>query len=258
MFDLTHILYMVITGLIGAALGIGFILLKSDRLYRVFIRFFAILTLVIQYSILWVDYFSTGEAKVHGDLLLPIYPCNICMWLLLFSAIFIDNKSLAVKLLHNFTFLATCICCAIGVIFNYNYAATPDLGNYYILKGLLTHSTTFYGALLLFLSGRVVLTVKRSLASVISGLTVFIIDGVFVNTVYALCGLPPVNAMYLLEPPFPAIPWFSTAMIGLLAIIVTLLISVPYELIMRRADKRTEPKAATCERGEEGAPEVTL
>ena len=41
------------------------------------LKVFAVITVVIHYSSLWVDYFTTGEAQVDSTMLLPVYPCNI-------------------------------------------------------------------------------------------------------------------------------------------------------------------------------------
>ena len=62
MFGTTHILYMLITGAVLAGVAILSALKRSDRLNRFLIRFFAILTLVIQYSVMWVEYFGEKEA----------------------------------------------------------------------------------------------------------------------------------------------------------------------------------------------------
>ena len=90
---------------------------------------------------------------------------------------------------------------------------------------------------MLFLSGRTVLTLKRSTLSVVLGLTAFAIDGFLVNTIFELAGLPPVNAMYLLEPPFADLPWFNTAFIGLCAVALAALASIPYEIVIRKRNR---------------------
>ena len=238
MFGTTHILYMIITGAVLFGIVILALVKKSDRLNRFLIRLFAILTLAIQYSVMWVEYFGEKDATVYGDLLLPIYPCNVCMWLLFVSSLILDKRGWVASSVRDFTFWATMVCCTIGTVFNYNFAAKPDLTDYYILKGLLTHATTVYGAAVLLISGYAKIRVGRALRAVALGLLLFFVDGVLVNAIYAFFGLPEVNAMYLLEPPFAAMPWFNTAFIGLLAILVAFIVSVIYEQIALKHEER--------------------
>lgn len=60
--------------------------ITKERTRDLVLKASAIITVIIHYSSLWVDFFTNGSASVEAPMLLPIYPCNICMWLLLICA----------------------------------------------------------------------------------------------------------------------------------------------------------------------------
>ena len=82
MLDSTHLLYMLISGLLGAAVILALHVAKSERAYRIAIALCAVVTVLLHYSPLWVDYLKTGQALAGREMLFLIYPCHICMWLL--------------------------------------------------------------------------------------------------------------------------------------------------------------------------------
>ena len=231
MFNSTHISYMVVSAVISAAiLLLAFRFCKTEKSKFTAIKFFAVITVIIHYSTLWVDYFTMGSANVEPPMLLPIYPCNICMWLLLISAFIKRRDNFAYRSLAEFTFWAGCVCGFVGILLNEQFAYNPTLSDYHVLKGLLSHSTMIVGAALLAVLGIVKIRVKNVL-SVVLGLLLFGIDGAAINALYAHFNLPPCNAMYFLEPPFSNIPWFTTSVIGLIAVAVTFVLSALYEQI---------------------------
>lgn len=231
MFDLGHILYMIISGIIsGLLLWLMFKYLKSEEKKYQALKFYAMITVIIHYSSLWVDFFKDGSAEVESVMLLPIYPCNICMWLLVACAFIKNRNSEAYRILTEFTFWAGCVCGFIGILLNENYASTPNLLDYDVLKGLLSHSTMIIGCAFLAVSGIVKIRVKNVL-SVIAGLMLFLIDGMLINTLYFIFELDPCNSMYLLEAPFSDIPWLITPVIGLMGVAVAFVLTALYEQV---------------------------
>lgn len=219
---------MLISAAVTAALlTVLFIWVKERRCKLLVVRITAILTVVIHFSSLWVDFFAEGTATVEKSMLLPIYPCNICMWLLLITA-FVKPERKAFRYLSEFLMLAGVVCAVIGIVFNENYGENPTLADYDILKGLLSHSTMLFGCLYLGVSG---LATPRMhcLISVVSGLMLFIVDGLVINALFATFGLDSVNAMYLLSPPFEGLPFINTLTIGIAAVAVTFTLAALYE-----------------------------
>lgn len=238
MFDLVHILYMIISGIISAVLlYLMFKYLKTNEKKYAALKFFAIITVIIHYSSLWVDFFKDGSAEVSSVMLLPIHPCNVCMWLLVACAFIKKRDGEIYRILTEYTFWAGCVCGFIGILLNENYDATPSLLDYNVLKGLLSHSTMIIGCAYLAVSGIVKIRVKNVL-SVTAGLMLFLVDGVIINTLYAIFNLDPCNSMYLLEAPFSDIPWLITPVMGLMAIAVAFVITAIYEQIFIPKNER--------------------
>lgn len=87
MFNAQHILYIIISGILTVLLlGLAAKYAKDDKTKNKILKFFAVITVVIHYSNLWVDYFTTGGATIENNQILPIYPCNVVMWMLLIAS----------------------------------------------------------------------------------------------------------------------------------------------------------------------------
>lgn len=194
---------------------------KSDEGHRAVIKFFAVITVIIHYSSLWVEFFASdnASAEIGGTMLLAIYPCNLVMWLLMIVAFMKNKDGFVYKTLTEFIFLGGTVCAVIGIVLNENFDSNPTLLDYEVLKGLVSHSTMLLGCLYLQVSGIVKLRVKSTL-SVIIGMLILLVNGLVSNGLYALFDLPECNSMYLLEAPFEALPWINTATIGVAAVLV--------------------------------------
>lgn len=222
---------MVISGILSAAvLFLMHKYFKTEDKKTAGLKFFAIATVIIHYSSLWVDYLTEGSAEVSSVMLFPIHPCNVCMWLLVASAFIKNKKSEAYRVLAEFTFWGGTVCGFIGILLNENYDSTPSLLDYDVLKGLLSHSTMLIGCIYLLVSGIVRIRVKN-VFSVVAGLLFFVVDGAVINTIYAIFELDPCNSMYLLEPPFSDIPWLITPVMGLMGVAVAFICTALYEQI---------------------------
>ncbi len=229
MFSSEHISYMIISGIISVALlFLMFQFCKTEKSKCIAIKFFALITVIIHYSSLWVYFLTTGSATVESTMLLPLYPCNICMWLLLITAFAKKRENFAYRSVSEFVFWAGCVCGIVGIVFNEQYAIHQSLSNYYVLKGLLSHSTMILGSALLAIFGIVRIRVKNVL-SVALGLLLFLIDGAAMNALYAYFELPPCNSMYLIQAPFSDLPWIKTSVIGSIALVTTFVLSALYE-----------------------------
>ena len=238
MFDSTHILYMVISGIVSVLLWWGiFLCCKTEKRKLGALKFFALITVIIHYSSLWVYFLKDGSVLVENSMLFPLYPCNICMWLLLITAFVKKRDHVAYKFLSEFTFWAGCVCGFIGILLNEHYAMMPSLLDYHVLKGLLSHSTMIVGCALLAVLGIVKIRV-RNVLSVALGLLLFVVDGTLMNALYAACELPPCNSMYLLGSPFENLPWLTTSVIGLIALATTFVITLIYEQLFVPKDER--------------------
>ncbi|MBQ7416134.1 MAG: YwaF family protein [Oscillospiraceae bacterium] len=218
MFNLQHILYMVISGALTVALlALARKYAVNDEVKNRILKFFAIITVVIHYSNLWVDYFvSGGTATVENNQILPVYPCNVVMWMLLVASLLRDKKRLLFQMLSEFCFYGGTICGVVGIVLNVNFGNTPTLADYDILKGLLSHSTMLVGCLYM-LVGRFIKIRVFNAVSVAAGLGCFVICGVAVNALYEAFGMTPPDGMFLKSNPYISI---SPIILGVLAVVL--------------------------------------
>lgn len=238
LFDLTHILYMLISAIITAGLLVlAYFFVKTEESKVRVLKTAAILTVAVHFSSLWVDFFATGTAEMQDSMLLPIYPCNICMWLLLITACLKKRTGTAYTILSEFTFWAGVVCGSIGILLNENYANTPTLLDYDIFKGLFSHSTMVFGALYLLVGGFVKIRVFNTVSAV-CGLLFFILDGFIINALFTRFGLGDCNAMYLQENPFPNMPWLSSFVMGAMAVVLVFGITCIYEQVTLKKEER--------------------
>ncbi len=239
MFGTAHIVYMVVSFAITIGLLVLFYFtIKNEKGKRAVLIVAAISTVVLHFSSLWVDFFSTGEAIAQEPMLLPIYPCNVVMWMLLIVSILKKRENnVAYKMLAEFTFYAGVICGIIGIVLNENFANNPNLADWEILKGLLSHSTMIFGCTYLLVGGYVKIRVFNVVSGIV-GLIIFLIDGMIINGLYSLFKLDPCNSMYMLENPFPQMPWLSPYLMGLFAVILVFVITAIYEQFALKKEER--------------------
>lgn len=244
LFDTVHILYMLVSAFITAGLLVSaYFFVKTEKGKERVLKAAAIVTVALHFSSLWVDFFQTGEAVVQDSMLLPIYPCNVCMWLLLITACRKKREGTAYTLLSEFTFWAGTVCGCIGILLNENYGNTPDLGDYDILKGMVSHSTMVFGALYLLVGGFVKIRVFN-VASAVCGLLLFVVDGATINALFQAFGLGECNSMYLQSAPFSDLPWLSPYLMGVGALVLVFAITAVYEQIVLPAEERWYTKLA--------------
>ena len=223
MFNTQHILYMVISGILTAVLlALCARFAKDDTIKNRILKFSAIITVVIHYSNLWVDYFTTGgTAILENNQLLPIYPCNVVMWMLLVAALMKNKNRLLSQMLCEFCFYGGLICGVLGIVLNTNFDNTPTLADYDVLKGLLSHSTMLFGCLYMFVGGFIKIRVFNAV-SVAAGLVTFVLCGICVDTIYTCFGMDAPDGMWLNSNPYIGIPPLVLGLIFVVFLFVAL------------------------------------
>lgn len=228
MFNLQHVLYMVFSfGLTAVLLVWASLKVKNQCKKDLIVKISALSTVIIHYSNLWVDFFANGgSANIEANHILPVYPCNVVMWMLLAAALIKNKNNVVFKVLSEFCFFVGSICGVIGIMFNANYDATPTLANYYVLKGLLSHSTMLFGCIYM-LVGKYFKISFFNLFSVILGLIVFTLCGLGVNALYVCFGMTPPDGMFMISNPYFPV---SIILLAAIALIVFAVILALYEL----------------------------
>ena len=238
MFNSQHIGFMAFASFeIIALLVLCKIFIKDERKKDLVLKIFAVLTVIIHYSTLYVEYFSTGNPTVYATMLFPVYPCNVAMWLLLIVAFYKNKDSKVYKVLAEITFYLGIVGGVIGIMFNEIFADNPTLGDWEVLHGLLSHVTLLFGSIYLLVSNRIKIRVSNVI-SIFCGLLLLFVDGCFIIGLYRLFDKSSPNCMYLLEPPLESVPWLNTYVIGLIAIVLFFSITAIYEQIALKKEDR--------------------
>ena len=96
MFNTQHILYIIVSGIFTAVLlTLARTCVRDEKNKNRILLLSAVLTVALHYSNLWVEYFTMGgTVTVENNHILPVYPCNVVMWMLLIAALMQDKKSL--------------------------------------------------------------------------------------------------------------------------------------------------------------------
>jgi hypothetical protein len=226
---------MVISGVLTVVLLVlARVFVKSEHSKNLILKFSAIITVAIHYSNLWVDYFTTGgNAVIENNQILPVYPCNVVMWMLLIAALTKNKQRLRFQILGEFCFLIGTVCGIIGIVLNANFGNTPTLADYDILKGMLSHSTMLFGCLYLMVGDYVKVRVFN-VVSVTVGLGTFVLCGMGVNRLYQHFGMEPPDGMFLISNPY-----FQTSpiVIGVWAILIMFVILALWELRLPQKER---------------------
>ena len=235
MFNTEHILYMVISGILTVVLlYLAAHYAKDQKTKNFILKLSAIITVMIHYSNLWVDYFvSGGNATIENNQILPVYPCNVVMWMLLVASLLQNKKRLLFQVLSEFCFLVGSICGIVGIVLNVNFGNTPTLADYDILKGMLSHSTMLFGCLYMMVGKYVRIRVFNAV-SVTIGLGTFVICGVGVNMLYEYFGMTPPDGMFLKSNPYTTV---SPVILGIWAIIILFCGLSIWELRLPKEDR---------------------
>lgn len=213
--------------------------IRKENTKDIVLKSISITVVLIHLSSLYVDFFTNnGEAFIEDNILLPIYPCNIIMWLLVLVAFMKNKTSKLFIVLAQITFVVGTVSGVIGVIVNFNFLNNPTLLDYDILKGLLSHWFMIFGTIYLFVFKYIKLDVVNTTKSVFCGLVLFTLIGIVVNALFYIYEIPSVNAMYMLYPPIPQLPFINFYTIGLAGLLITFILLNLYEMVTLKKEDR--------------------
>ena len=159
------------------------------------------------------------------------------MWLLLIVAFMKNKESKFFNHVAIVTFYLGVIGGTVGLVLNENYISNPSFKDWFVLKGLLSHSTLIFGSLYI-LVGKYIKIRVSNIFSVIGGLLFLLLDGAIVIALHKNFELDSPNCMFLLENPFPQIPWFNPIILGVAVVVVIFCITVVVEQLIVQKDER--------------------
>ena len=193
---LDHILYICISLPVAIGLAILGKFIINKKWQKLYIFMFALITVALHYSVIYVSYFHNDSGTIVGrDHLFPYYFCNFIMNIELILAMELHFKA---RFMNN----ALTFCAYGGILGSLItlFEQGPHFDNYYLLQSALSHSTMLTTSLLLILCGYVKINVYN-LIPMGFGILVSGAMGGLTMLIYVINGEPVCNAMYLLEGP---------------------------------------------------------
>jgi len=239
---ITMILYALVTFSITAViLYFSYKKLKTDKQIMKAFRIGTIITLIIHYSDFFKELIVNGKIVLTDNLLLIVYPCNLIMWLCVFLSFFNDTNSKVFKIVSEFVSFGGLLCAFLGVILNANYCNNPDLTDFGIFKGLLSHNTMIYSQVLLIVTKRVKLSALRNFFTSTFGVLLMMAFGLYDRLLDILFEVNPSDynaAMFLFSVPFDSMPWATFPVMMAVGLSVIFVVLNVLELIIYKKGNR--------------------
>jgi len=236
--------------------------IKTEKAKRVVLLVVAITTVLVHYSTIPYHFFLDGDWKaiiIHNpQYLLPIYPCNVVMWLCLFVA-FLKNKEskLFVHLTEFITFFGI-FSGVLGMVLNFDFMANPNLLDYDVTKGMFSHMFMILNCCLFPVFGYIKINTPRNMLSVAIGVVIIFLVGTYINILFELITDYPIesiNSMFLIKSPFDAVPWLTFfPIVGMLLVVYFAFFNV-FELIAFKKSERWFDKLGKRSKNDELQPQ---
>ena len=193
----------------------------------------AILTVLLHYSSMFVHFYN-GDFFIEDNMFLPVYPCNVMMWINVILIFLIGKRKKAFVVLSEFSFWCGTICGFVGLAFNKNYLNNSVFSDWDIMKGLLSHVTMLYCSIYLGTTGYVKIKTISNLKSLLLGASILMISSIVSDYILGLIGREPVNGMLI--KPLESTPIVNFFTISLVGIILFLVITTIYETYVYKND----------------------
>lgn len=190
--------------------------IKTEKAKRIVLLVSAVVTVLVHYSTIPYHFFLNGDWKTiiieNPQFLLPIYPCNVVMWLCLFVA-FLKNKEskIFVHLTEFITFFGI-FSGVLGMVLNFDFMANPNLLDYDVTKGMISHMFMILNCCLFPVFGYIKINTPRNMISIAVGVVIMFLTGVYINVLFELITTYPIeaiNSMFLIKAPFDGAPWLT-------------------------------------------------
>ncbi len=221
-------------------------LCKTDRSKYIALLILPILTVLCHYSSLvyhdLMDHSALDFLRGNPNLILPIYPCNVVMWLALALGLLKNKKSKWAAFLIDYVFWFGLISALVGMFVNVDYFREPTLRNYDVTKGIVAHAMMLLNVLALPVLGLVQVKLERNLWHIFLSTVMMYAIGLYCNLVFTVIGSAElaysVNSMFLLHSPFPEAPFLRYPLIALTAMVFYFLLLAACELFAYQKENR--------------------
>lgn len=218
---------------------------KEEKTKRIVLFVCSILTVLVHYSSILYHFIAEGDATtviVHNpQYLLPIYPCNVVMWLCVIVALIKDSKSKIFITLTEFITFFGILSGVIGMSLNFDFIANPTFLDYDVTKGMFSHSLMILNCCLFPVFGYIRINTPRNILSVFIGVLLLWVIGLYNNLTFKLLttySLESINSMFLVCSPFAAAPWLTFYPIVVMMLILYFIFFNVYEIIAYKKGER--------------------
>ncbi len=233
MFELEHILYIIISLISISLILFGAHFIKSQKWRNRFLMFWAVACFAFHISTMYYTFFTngTGIGNAYDNQLFPIYFCNYMMYLMLVVAFWQNKESYFFKNVATFVAYGGVFGALITLFFT-----PPGVSSWFSFQSALSHSCLLVSSLWLFVGKYVSINVYN-LVPYSFGLVSCGIVGGLVELIFMLGGLPSPNAMYLVHGPIE-LPIFKWWMFVICMLVIIFCFTALWERFTRKKEFR--------------------
>lgn len=255
---------LIITIVISILLSVTAVIIasktaKTDKAKRIWIIAAACGTVLIHYSS--IIYHAIGHAvapdqistvlnfvECNPNLVLPIYPCNVVMWLCLILAFLPKKDTKTYRFLVDFCFVFGVVSAFVGICANGDYFNPNVVKDYDVCKSAVAHACMMTNVLLLPVFGYFKLDTIRNTINVAVGVALMAVIGLIDDAIIAVIGsverMQSYNAMFLFRSPIDGVSFLTFYILGPVFIVATFGILTLIETIKLPKEERWYNKIA--------------
>ncbi|MCL2675133.1 MAG: YwaF family protein [Firmicutes bacterium] len=236
MFGPAHLTYIIASLLVTAGALVGFHYIKNQKWKDFVLKACALTCFLLHISIMWVDFFVSGEAVARDNILIPIYFCNILMYLFMVVA-FMRKSGRAFRALSTFLAYGAFFGGMIALFYSVYLVNDPEITTYETVKSLLSHSILLLGCLYLFVGEYVKIRVSN-VVPFLGGLAACFALGGLVLLLYTVFGLPHVDGLFMYSPAIEGVPILNGYFIGGGMLVLVFAFTVIFEQFSKKKGER--------------------
>ncbi len=241
---------------------------KTDTSRRIALIILPAATILCHYSSLPYHYFTDNTAMDYlisnPNLVLPIYPCNVVMWLALVLGL-LKKETAFRSFLIDYVFWFGLLSAIVGMFANVDYFRNPTFLDYDITKGTVSHAVMLLNILALPVLGCVKIKFEKNLLNISASVIMMYGIGLYCNLLFTVLSSSEtaynVNSMFILHSPFPQLSFLKYPIIASLAVVLYSVLFHICELIAykkgdrwyNRASRYFRPKSKISARKTEGS-----
>ena len=219
---------------------------KTELTKNILLLVAPIITLLVHYSQFMYDVMTGGDIMAHlsanPNLYMPLYPCNIVMWLTLIFALLKNKNSMFGEFCVDFILWFGVAAAVIGMFANEDFIRTQSIADYAILKSIIAHATLFFNILLLPILGYVKIDVKKNFKNIVISVLVMGVTGAYCTLIfYALVSYEQayfINSMFMMHSPFAGLDFLTYPVVALIAVPVYFVLFVICDLCAHKKGER--------------------